>query len=161
MPRQVPPPALADTPDEVEAQLYTALRQGDLERLMGLWADDDEIVCVHPGGERVIGAAAIRASFESIFTNGGIPVQPEQVHRLLHLGFALHHLVERIEVPGLPGQPGQPGQPHDSGPQTGWVLPSNVYVKTSAGWRLAAHHASPGMPSEPPLHGSDAPTTLH
>ncbi len=151
MPRRVPPPTLADTPDEVEAQLYAALQQGDLERLMALWADDDEIVCVHPGGGRVIGAAAIRASFESIFANGGIPVQPEQVHRMQQLGFALHHLVERIDVPG----------PAGSDPQTGWVLTSNVYVKTTAGWRLAAHHASPGMPSDLPLHDGDAPATLH
>jgi uncharacterized protein len=40
---------------------------------MAVWADDDEIVCVHPGGPRVVGAAAIRASFEAIFANGGIP----------------------------------------------------------------------------------------
>ena len=32
--------------------------------LMALWSDDDEIACVHPGGPRVIGHAAIRASFE-------------------------------------------------------------------------------------------------
>ena len=150
MTRRVPPPALADTADEVEAQLYEALQRGDLERLMALWADDDEIVCVHPGGGRVIGAAAIRASFEAIFANGGIPVRPEQVHRLQQLGFALHHLVERIEVRSALGL------------QTGWVLTSNLYVKTPAGWRLAAHHASPGMPIEPPPpHGGDAPSTLH
>ena len=149
MTRRVPPPALADTADEVEAQLYEALQRGDLERLMALWADDDEIVCVHPGGGRIIGAAAIRASFEAIFANGGIPIRPEQVHRLQQLGFALHHLVERIEVRS------------EQGLQTGWVLTSNVYVKTPAGWRLAAHHASPGMPIEPLPHGGDAPNTLH
>ena len=73
--------ALMASPDEVEAQFYEALQHGDLEKLMAVWADDDEIVCVHPGGPRVVGNAAIRASFEAIFANGGIPVQP-QVHRL-------------------------------------------------------------------------------
>jgi uncharacterized protein (TIGR02246 family) len=150
MARRPPPPAtLHASPDDVEAQFYEALQQADIERLMAVWADDDEVVCVHPGGGRVIGQAAIRASFEAIFSNGGIPVAPEQVHRMTTLGTALHHLVERIEVRS------------PDGVQTAWVLASNVYVKTAQGWRIAAHHASPAAPHEPPSIGSDPPNTLH
>ena len=144
-----PPPAVAGSPDDVEAQFYEALQRADLELLMSVWADDDEVVCVHPGGPRLVGTAAIRASFEAIFANGRIPVRPEQVHRLQWMGGALHHLVERIEVPAEGG-----------GEQTAWVIASNVYVKTAQGWRLAAHHASPGSLQEPPAAG-DAPSTLH
>lgn len=149
--RPPPPPPPADSADEVETRFYEALQQGALERLMALWADDDEIVCVHPGGTRVVGAAAIRASFEAIFARGGIPVQPEQVRRLQQPGFALHHLVERIEVAG------------EGSTQVGWVLATNVYVKGALGWRIAAHHASTAMPND--MHAVDAhadgPTTLH
>ncbi len=53
--------------DDIEQQFYEALQHGDLERLMAVWADDDDIVCVHPGGPRLVGAAAIRASFEAMF----------------------------------------------------------------------------------------------
>lgn len=145
------PPAanLIGSADEVEAEFYEALRRGDLERLMALWADDDEIVCVHPGGTRIVGSAAIRASFEAIFANGGIPVRPEQVHRLAAMGSALHHLVERVEVRG------------EQGPQTAWVTATNLYLKTAQGWRLAAHHASPALGHEPPVIGGEAPSTLH
>lgn len=145
------PPAasLIGSPEEVEAQFYEALQRGDLERLMALWADDDEIVCVHPGGTRAIGSAAIRASFEALFANGGIAVRPEQVHRVAVLGCALHHLVERIEVAG------------EQGPQSAWVIASNLYLKTAQGWRLASHHASPGLAHEPPVFGGEAPSTLH
>ena len=73
----------------------------------------------------------------------------EQVQRLQHISCALHHLVERIEVPAKKGT------------QTAWVLATNLYLKTLQGWRLAAHHASPGSLQEPPPHGDDAPTTLH
>jgi ketosteroid isomerase-like protein len=143
-----PPPTPAETPDEAEARLYDALRRGDLAALMALWADEDGIVCVHPGGGRVIGAAAIRASFESIFSTGGIPVQPEQVHRLHWLGGAVHHLVERITV-STP-----------DGVQTAWALATNVYVKAALGWQLVAHHASPVSPVAATL-GPDSPSTLH
>ncbi len=145
------PPAasLIGSAEEVEAEFYEALRRGDVERLMALWADDDEIVCVHPGGTRMVGGAAIRASFEAIFANGGIPVRPEQVHRLAAMGSALHHLVERIEVSG------------EQGPQTAWVTATNLYLKTARGWRLASHHASPALGHEPPVVGGEAPSTLH
>ena len=150
MPRHRPPtPALAGTPDDIEAQFYQALQRGDIERLMAVWADDDEIVCVHPGGPRLVGPQAIRASFEAIFANGGVPAQPGQIHRLHWSGGALHHLVERIDIRT------------NEGPQTAWVLATNVYVKTVQGWRLAAHHASPGSATEPAAPGGDGPGTLH
>ena len=146
---KAPKAALLASADDVEARFYEALQRGDIAAMMAVWADDDEIVCVHPGGARVIGAAAIRASFEAIFARGGIPVLPEQVHRLVWSGGALHHLVERVVVPAEAG-----------GVQEAWVLASNLYLKTAQGWRLAAHHASPGTLHEPPGL-ADAPSTLH
>jgi ketosteroid isomerase-like protein len=140
--RRKPPATLIGlTPDELEAQFYDALRRGDIDALMGVWADDDEIVCVHPGGPRVVGPAAIRAGFEAIFANGPIPVHPEQVHRLDALSGTVHHLLEKIEVPT------------DEGPRTAWVMATNVYLQTAQGWRLVAHHASPGS-LQPPDDGN-------
>jgi ketosteroid isomerase-like protein len=152
MPRP-PAAALHASPDDVEAQFYEALQRGDIETLMALWADDDEIVCVHPGGGgRLVGPAAIRASFEAIFANGGIPVTPQQVHRLQQLGTSVHHLLERIEVVSAEGR------------QVGWVVATNVFVKTAQGWRLVAHHASPAEPQEAQVlspHPSGPSGTLH
>lgn len=143
--RKLPPATtLGASPDELEARFYDALRRGDLDALMAVWADDDEIVCVHPGGPRVVGPAAIRASFEAIFANGPIPVQPDQVRRLEALSGAVHHLLERVDVAT------------EQGPRTAWVMATNVYLQTARGWRLVAHHASPGSlqaPEEAPAGG--------
>ena len=141
--------SLMTSPDDIEAQFYDALQQADLERLMAVWADDDEIVCVHPGGPRVIGPAAIRASFEAIFANGNVPVAPEQVHRLQTLSSAVHHLAERVAVVT------------PDGARTAWVLATNVYLKTEQGWRMVAHHASPGTLGEQAPTVGEAPSTLH
>jgi uncharacterized protein (TIGR02246 family) len=149
MSRLKPPQAtLMASADDVEAQFYEALQQGDLARMMAVWADDDEIVCVHPGGARLVGAAAIGASFEALFANGGVPAHPEQVHRLMTLGVAVHHLVERVRMP--------PGQTSAEA----WVLATNVYIHTPQGWRLVAHHASPGV-AEQPTAAPEWPSTLH
>jgi len=140
--------ALLASPDDVEAQFYEALQQADLDKLMAVWSDDDEIACVHPGGPRLVGAAEIRASFEAIFANGAIPLQPQRVRRLLSLGCAVHHVVERVTLAD------------DKGERSAWVLATNVYLKTAQGWRLVAHHASPAGDLAEPASG-EAPSTLH
>src|SRR6476620_9225851 len=58
--------------DDIEAAFYDALQNGDIDKLMACWADEDEIVCIHPGGPRVLGGVAIRAMFEAMFAHGSI-----------------------------------------------------------------------------------------
>jgi len=135
------------SPEDAEAQFYEALRDGDLERVMAAWSDDDDIVCVHPGGARVVGLQAVRAAFEAIFANGTVVVHPEHVKRVHTMGCAVHSVLERIDVIT------------PDGPRTGWIVATNVYVKTSEGWRMVAHHASPGADEIPEI--VDAPSVLH
>jgi len=136
------------TADDIEAAFYEALQSGDIERLMACWADEDEIVCVHPGGPRVVGAAAIRATFDGMFANGTIQARPERVRKVESLASAVHNVLERIDVLT------------PEGPQQAWVIATNVYHKTAQGWRLVAHHASPGTQREMQEAGS-APAVLH
>jgi ketosteroid isomerase-like protein len=145
---RAPAAALLDSPDDVEAQFYEAMQQADLDRLMAAWADDEDIACVHPGGPRLIGPAAIRASFEAIFANGAVPLQPQVLRRLHTLGCAVHHVVERVTVEG------------PAGGRSAWVVATNVYVKTGLGWRLVVHHASPGSEDAEPEVVA-VPSTLH
>jgi uncharacterized protein (TIGR02246 family) len=139
MPRQKPQTAhLMASPDDVEAQFYEALREGDIDKLMTLWADDDEVVCVHPGGPRLVGAQAIRGTFEAMFASGHIAAHPQQVRRVLALDTAVHNVVERIAISTV------------EGPREGFVVATNVYMRTTQGWRMVLHHASPGTADEPP-----------
>ncbi len=135
MARSRPAPPLAP-PDEIEQQFYEALQRGDIERLMAVWSDDEEISCVHPGGPRVVGAAAIRSAFEAIFANGAVNARPEKVRRLQTHASAVHSVLEHIQIMTT------------EGPQSAWVVATNVYLKGALGWRLVAHHASPGSPRE-------------
>jgi ketosteroid isomerase-like protein len=161
MSRLKPPQAtLLASADDVEAQFYEAMQQGDLARLMAVWADDDDIVCVHPGGTRMVGAAAIRAGFEAIFSGGGVPAVPEQVRRLQHMGLAVHHLVERIHLAVAESPGGADRTATRRTEAQAWVMATNVYINTAQGWRLVAHHASPGA-AEPPVTAVEWPSTLH
>ena len=120
------------SPDETEAAFYEALQLGDIELLMSCWAEDDDILCIHPGGPRLLGAGAIRAAFEAMFTHGTVRARPLQVHRVVALTSAVHSVVEQVEVM-LP-----------DGLHQAVVLATNVYHKAPEGWRMVAHHASPG-----------------
>jgi uncharacterized protein (TIGR02246 family) len=147
MPHSKIAPPLA-SPDDIEQQFYDALQAGDIERLMAVWSDDEDISCVHPGGPRVVGAAAIRAAFESIFSNAAVNARPEKVRRLQTNACAVHSVLEHIQVMTA------------EGPQSGWVIATNVYVQGTQGWRMVAHHASPGSPRE--VHDmSEAAAVLH
>jgi ketosteroid isomerase-like protein len=133
--RKPPAPTLASA-DDIELALYESMRRGDVDRLMALWSDDDEICCIHPGGTRLLGAAAIRASFEAMFGHGTIDAEPHRVRRLESHSSAVHSVLERIRVTTREGE------------QFAWVVATNVYLRSSQGWRLVAHHASPGSADE-------------
>ena len=135
--------------DDIEAAFYDALQRGDIEKLMACWADEDEIVCIHPGGRRVVGATAIRATFEAMFGEGGaVRAWPERVRKIVSVASCVHNLIERVEVLTA------------SGPTNAWVIATNVYHRTAQGWRLVAHHASAGTASDI-QEVSDAPSVLH
>jgi uncharacterized protein (TIGR02246 family) len=126
------------SPDELEAAYYDALARADLEGLMTLWADDEEIVCIHPGAPRLVGHAAIRATWEEILQRGGLHIQPRHLHVTHTMTTAIHSVVEEIR------------HPENTQPDM-HVIATNVYMKTAQGWRIVAHHASvaPGpAPSE-------------
>jgi ketosteroid isomerase-like protein len=128
--------ALGGSADDVEMAFYEAMQNGDIERLMACWSDEEDIVCVHPGGPRVLGALAIRATFESMFTNGTIQAHPRRLRKVESLTSAVHSVIESIQIL------------------------TNVYHRTAQGWRMVVHHASPGTEGEAPEIG-EAPQVLH
>lgn len=139
---------LLATPDDTEAQFYESLQQADVERMMSLWADDDEIACVHPQGPRLVGAHAIRAGFDDLLSRGGVDTRPVQVRRTVVGSCAVHHVLEQVRIAS------------PEGPQTGYLITTHVFVKTPQGWRMFLHHASPSGQRE--LHEiSEFPSTLH
>ncbi len=125
------------TVDQIEAAYYDAISHADIEALMVLWAEDEEIVCVHPGAPRLVGHAAIRAAWESIFERGGLDIKPVQLHAMHNGMTVVHSVIEEVRRPA--------NESHDM-----HILATNVYLKTPLGWRLAMHHASvaPGKAPE-------------
>lgn len=134
------------TVDETETAFYKAMERADVDAMMALWADEEDIVCIHPGAPRLVGHPSIRASWEAIFARGGVRIHPLQLHATQNLMMAVHNLVEEIDRPE--------GELQDM-----HILATNVYVKTPVGWRIVVHHASVAPGRVPAAHAMA--TTLH
>jgi uncharacterized protein (TIGR02246 family) len=138
------------TPQEVEQAFYEAFQRADLDALMAVWAEDDDVFCVHPGGARLAGLAPIRESFRQMFRAGAnMRFQLRGVQQIRGGLLAVHSVYEYITVVG---------ERRQADP----IIATNVYANAGGGWRMIGHHASPvaNAQAEPPSE-KGAPTLLH
>ena len=127
---RVAKPILLSSPEECEQAFYEALEAGDSEAVVDLWLEDDDVVCIHPGGPRLTGFAAVKSSWTSILANGPLHARCTLAKSLETPTVALHNVIEEVVVGTGPKQ------------EVVRVLATNVYVKTPAGWKMVLHHAS-------------------
>jgi ketosteroid isomerase-like protein len=141
----MPKKPIFTSPQEAEAAFYEALERGDLDAMMNVWSEDEEIVCVHPGGPRLNGYALVREGWRHIF-EGGTRLKVQLLAlSTVHAPFtAVHSVIEQISVIG---------QKHLAAP----VVATNVYIRGALGWRMIVHHSSP----VPPNSIGDVPQVLH
>jgi ketosteroid isomerase-like protein len=140
------------TAQDAENAFYEALERCDLDAMMAVWAEDEEIVCVHPGGPRLSGQDQVRESWARIFSGG----PRARVHIASQVAIngmmlAVHSVHENFTLQG--------GSKGDARPVP--VVATNVYLRSSAGWRMIVHHASPASAQSEPAPREAAPKLLH
>lgn len=142
------------TPEDAETAFYEAIQTGQLDALMTAWADDEEVVCVHPNGQRIVGHAAIRESWRAILSSG----------RRLHIGISrsvrwtsmlmsVHSVIEHINV-----DTDQAGESADSNTLT--LAATNVLLRGANGWRMLSHHSS-AIQEQTDNEANGTPRVLH
>lgn len=137
------------TARDAQNAFYEALERADLEAMMTVWSEDEDIVCVHPAGQRLAGQAEVREVWRQMFASG--PTMRMRITQQVVIAgvmLEVHSLHENITIAGEQ----RPRPP---------MVATNVYLRTAAGWRMIAHHASPASvqpAAEPP---SASPKILH
>jgi ketosteroid isomerase-like protein len=139
------------TSQDAEAAFYDALEHADLELMMAVWSEDEEIVCVHPGGPRLAGQDQVRGSWAQIFAGGArMRVHVAQQVTISGMMLAVHSVFENFVLEDERAG----AQARDSRPPP--IVATNVYLRGATGWRMVVHHASPA-PGEaappPPVQG--------
>jgi ketosteroid isomerase-like protein len=137
------------TAQDAENAFYEALERCDLDGMMAVWAEDEEIVCVHPAGQRLSGQEQVRESWARLFAAGPrARVVISQQVAISAMMLAVHSVHENFAVEGEP----RPTVP---------ILATNVYLRTAAGWRMIVHHASPTpAQAEAPAPGRKGPPKI-
>jgi uncharacterized protein (TIGR02246 family) len=139
------------TAQDAENAFYEALERCDLEAMMAVWAEDEEILCVHPTGPRLTGHDQIRESWAQIFSSGvRARVSIGNQVQISGMMIAVHSMHENFTVEG------------DERPRLP-IVATNVYLRTAAGWRMIVHHGSPAPAQEQgqPAPRDGPPNTLH
>lgn len=135
----MPQPTFTD-PEDVENAFYRAFESSDIEAMMQVWLDADYVECIHPMSHRLMGIAAIRESWQEIFTNNAeVKFETVDTRRIEHKELAVHIVNEYMLVDGK---------------KQVQILATNIYEKTPSGWHMILHHASPA-PKE------SIPPTVH
>ncbi|MFA7504522.1 MAG: nuclear transport factor 2 family protein [Burkholderiaceae bacterium] len=132
------------TPAAVEEAFYDALARGDLHGLMSLWADDEDIVCVQPGGPRTTGVPAVRRAWESVLA-GQLDIRALSIQRYETMTTAVSSVIEEISI---------------AGDESVRCVATNVFVKNARGWRIILHHASAASDADESAPASTG-ATLH
>lgn len=142
---------LFPTPDDAETAFYDAFERADVAAMMAVWAESDDVVCVHPQGPRLVGFDAVRESWMQIFAAGAQLRVSTTEHRSFDgQALAVHNVIELVTPAGS-----------DQSPVT-TVYATNVFVLTEGGWRMAVHHANVSQePPAQPREEASQPHTLH
>jgi uncharacterized protein (TIGR02246 family) len=137
------------TAQDAENAFYEALERCDLDGMMAVWAEDEEVVCVHPAGPRLTGQDQVRESWAKLFAAGPrARLRIEQQVAISGMMLAVHSVFETFSIQGQKAE----AQPLP-------IVATNVYLRTAAGWRMIVHHASPA-PSQPQTAPRDAPPKI-
>jgi ketosteroid isomerase-like protein len=124
-------PTIFTTPQDAATAFYRAFEAKDIDAMMAAWAEDEEIVCVHPGGPRLVGFDAVRVGWEQIFAGETkLLFRLEELVVLETVGMALQSAIEQVTV-------------GDNPTPRGTAIATNVFLRTPSGWRIVLHHASP------------------
>ncbi len=122
---------------------------GDINRILACWADDEDVICILPTGERVLGLDGVRHAFGQLLEHGGIVVEPEQVIKTSSATSAVHSIMQRVRLHTNDGQIEM------------YFSATNVYHHTTHGWRMVAHHSSPAMTEIAAAYIDRGPRVLH
>src|SRR5258708_38405930 len=126
---------LFPTPDDAENAFYDAFERANIALMMTVWAESDDIVCIHPQGGRLSGFEAVRESWVQIFAGGSqLRVRTAEPRKVDGQSVAVRQVIQLVSPPG------------EVPPVTAFLAP-NPHELAEARWRMVVHDRSPLPPS--------------
>lgn len=118
-------------------EFYEAFEALDIDRMAACWHQGDDVRCIHPGWDVMVGWPRVSRSLMAIFANSGYiqffltDVQVQVDQELAWLTCAENILS---------------GEQAKREVQDAKVLATNVFRRIDGAWRMVHHHGSPVLP---------------
>lgn len=128
---------------EVEAvnrAFYTAFEAGDVDAMRSLWVDEPDALCIHPGAMPLRGTSEISRSWAVVMAS-----TPYIQFFLTDVEISVRGDVASVTCTENVLTAGEATDESSFG--GGRAVGTNLFVRTTEGWRLWIHHASPVVSS--------------
>lgn len=112
---------------KANAAFYSAFAEGNVEGMSRLWADDEDISCIHPGWPAIVGRAAVIGSWREILLSPARPPIACREPYAIVAGTTGHVIC--IELVGPTA-----------------LAASNHFRQIDGAWRLIHHQSGPIAP---------------
>ena len=126
-------PEIVEELKAANQRFYDAFNELSIERMDEVWENSDRALCVHPGWTPWVGWEPVRESWQRIFDTAN----------LMQFNIRYLNVVAQGDLGYVTCVEGITSVVQ--GRATNFsAFATNIFVYTADGWRMTAHHASPG-----------------
>ena len=126
-------PEIVEELKAANQRFYDAFNELSLERMDEIWEDTEQAVCVHPGWQPLVGWQPIRDSWQRIFANAN----------MMQFNIRYLNVVVQGDFGYVTCREGITSVVQGKANNFS-TYATNIFAHTETGWRMIAHHASPG-----------------
>lgn len=122
---------------EINKNYYKAFENFDLQLMSQIWANTDDVVCIHPGWDILVGWEKVREGWSKIFMDDAyLKFTLRNTNTIILNNIGIVSCIEEIFVSS-----------QDTISQT-FVATTNLFKETEDGLKLFYHHSSPVLTNE-------------
>lgn len=122
---------------EVNKNYYKAFENFDLQLMSQVWANTNDVVCIHPGWDILVGWEKVREGWSKIFMDDSfLKFTIRNTNTIILNNIGIVSCIEEIFVSSK-----------DTISQT-FIATTNLFKETEEGIKLFYHHSSPVLTNE-------------
>jgi len=122
---------------EINKNYYKAFENFDLKLMSQIWSNTDDVICIHPGWDILIGWDNVREGWSKIFMdNAFLKFTIRNINTLIFNEIGIVSCIEEIFISAK-----------DTISQT-FIATTNLFKQTEEGLKLFYHHSSPVLTNE-------------
>lgn len=122
---------------EINKSYYKAFENFDIEMMSQIWSNTDDVVCIHPGWDILVGWEKVKEGWNKIFMEETLlKFTIRNPNVIIRYKIGIISCIEEIFISS-----------RETISQT-FIATTNLYQETESGLKLFYHHSSPVLTNE-------------